>query len=177
MDPQKFLKPRYGLSYDPCWSSYHQWSWEYFPLRLPACTIYKQQQPAEEPGRGHLRWEIERGVAIVSRFSQPDGKILAEVLPESRTKEKEHEDDREYLTREHDFSAADLQGLLGFGFEWVFEAPVKPAGSFQPWHPLGVIRVDGAALLGNITTITVKKGGWSNESPGSEAEDERDAAS
>jgi len=177
MDAQKFLRPRYGLTYDPCWSSYHQWPWEYFPIRLPACTIHKRQERADDPGQSRICWEIERGVAIVSRFSQPDGKILSEVLPEIRTRTKEHAEDRDYFIQEDEFAAADLQGLLGIGFEWVFEAPVKPAGSFQPWHPLGVVRVDSAELFGNVTTITINTGGWSNGRQNSKTVDGLDATS
>jgi hypothetical protein len=165
MDAQKFLKPRYGLTYDPCWSKYHQWPWEHFPIQLPACTVHLHQERADPASASLIRWQIERGVAIVVRLARPDGKLLAEVLPECPTGESPGPAGREYLVREASFSNDELGGLLGIGFEWVFEAPVKPAGSFQPWHPLGVVRVDGSELLGKLTTLTVNAGGWSRTSP------------
>jgi hypothetical protein len=165
MDAQKFLKPRYGLTYDPCWSKYYQWPWEHFPIQLPACAVHLHQEQADPGSASVVRWQIERGVAIVARLARPDGKILAEVLPECPTGEGLAPAGREYLVHEASFSDYELDGLLGIGFEWVFEVPVKPAGSFQPWHPLGAVRVDGSELLGKVTTLTVNAGGWSQPSP------------
>jgi hypothetical protein len=159
MDIDGILKPRYGLPDDPNWAKYHQWPWDYFPIVLPACTIHRRQSEVARPDVGLISWEMERGVPIVSRLDGESGNVLVEVLPEPPSEKGGPTGGPEYLLRSDSFGADVLRGLLGFGFEWVFEAPVKPAGTLQPWHRLGVVRVDANELLGKETTITVRAGG------------------
>lgn len=159
MDINEIFRPRYGLAEDPNWGKYHQWPWDYFPVVLPACTILRRQAAAARPDVGVISWEVEKGVPIVSRLDGETGAILVEVLPEPASATGDPEGERDYLLRSDSFGADALRGLLGFAFEWVFEAPVKPAGMLQPSHRLGVVRVDASDLLGKDTTITVRAGG------------------
>lgn len=161
MDFKELFKQRYGLSNDPNWGKYHQWPWDYFPILLPACTVHRQQVDLNRQDIGVIRWKVEKGVPIVSRFDDTNGGILVEILPELPVEDENAASATEpdYIFRQDDFKAEVLTGMLGIGFEWVFEIPVKPAGTLQPWHPLGVVRVDGTELVGKETTITINAGG------------------
>jgi|SRR5579885_1018150 hypothetical protein len=159
MDINEIFRPRYGLADDPNWGKYHQWPWDYFPVVLPACTILRRQSASARPDLGVISWEVERGVPVVSRFDGEAGNVLVEVLPEPASGRSVAAGERDYLLRSDGFGADVLRGLMGFAFEWVFEAPVKPAGTLQPSHRLGVVRVEASALLGKETTITVRAGG------------------
>jgi hypothetical protein len=134
-----------------------------------------RQRKAASPDLGLIHWEIERGVAIVSRLAKPDGRLLAEILPEERGEGRREDrnegrgegrgndpppaDGRDYLHYEKSFEASDLEGMVGLGFDWVFEIPVPPEGKLQPSHALGVVRVNGSELLGKETTLTINAGG------------------
>jgi hypothetical protein len=159
MDINEIFKPRYGLSHDPNWQKYHQWPSDYFPINFPACTVTRREVSIDQPDRGIIGWELEKGVPIVCRFDDTSGKILCELLPEKPSVEDVSSSDPDYLLRRDGFGAEILSGMLGFAFEWVFQIPLKPAGTLQPSHPLGVVRVDGAELLGKETTITIVAGG------------------
>jgi hypothetical protein len=159
MDLTSIVKSRYGQSHDPNWQKYHQWPWSCFPIGLPSCSIHMHQQVDGPLDFATIHWEIERGIEIVARLARPDGSLLAEILPEAREGNHPRTGDHEYFHRIFQFTDADLRGLIGFGFDWVFQIPVPPVGSLQPSHSLGVVRVEGSELLGKATTISIQAGG------------------
>jgi len=160
MDINEIFKPRYGGAQDPDWQKYHQWPWDYFPINLPACTVTRRQRELEREDACVIVWEVERGIPVVCRFDDSEGKILAELLPAEVSQELDGEAfEPDFHIRRESFAAESLTGLHGFSFEWVFKVPLKPAGQFQPSHPLGVVRVEAAELVGKETTLTIVAGG------------------
>jgi len=161
MNINELFRPRYGLSHDPNWTKYHQWAWDYFPIILPACTVHRHQADLNRGDIGVVNWKIEKGVPIVSRFDDSDGGVLVEILPELPVENEENVPAAAsiYVSRTDSFGIDVLSGMLGIGFEWVFDIPIKRVGTLQPWHPLGVVRVDGAELIGKETSITINAGG------------------
>ncbi|AKT39180.1 hypothetical protein [Chondromyces crocatus] len=145
-------KQRYGLTRDPCWAKYHQWTWDRFPLRLPACEIHCTQRDIETPDWGVITWDMEDGIPMVCRLDGPEGDVLVELLPRRNIGTEEA---RSRSIRSERLPRARLASAAGFGFEWVFEIPVKPVGDYQPAKALGIIRVDGERLLGKETTLTI----------------------
>jgi hypothetical protein len=139
---QGFGEPRTGLAHDPCWDRYRRWDWSRFPLRFPACTAAVRQEPIHDPASAVVLWEIGPGVPLVGRMTDGDGRIVLEVLPAADGPAVE-------TVR---LAGPDLPARIGFGFEWVFFAPLR---RYQPTKPLGVVIADAGRVRGLRTVITV----------------------
>ena len=159
MEYTELFKPRYGLTHDPNWDHYHQWDWGYFPITFPACTITRRQRAIDRRELAIITWEVEKGVPIVCRFDDSTGRIMSEMLPEKLEWIGDVIPSAEYVCRSGPLDIDQISGSNGIAFEWVFEIPIKPAGTLQPWHRLGVVRVEGSELAGKETIITVSAGG------------------
>jgi hypothetical protein len=151
MKIEDIIGQKFGLTHDRYMAKYHRWAWDQLPLRLPACEIHCQQTDAVG-GEAVVRWEIEDGVPIVCRLDDEDGRIRAEVLPCGAP---EAPGVPRFSKTTHRIAHTHLAGGMGFAFEWVFSIPVKPAGQYQPTHPLGIVLFDSGRLAGKETVLQI----------------------
>jgi len=151
MNVEDIIGQKFGLTHDRYMARYHRWSWDRFPLRLPACEIHCEQTDIAGD-EAVVRWEIEDGVPIVCRLDDEDGRIRAEMLPNVAP---EPPAGPRFSHTRLGFAAPALAGRIGFAFEWVFSIPVKPAGQYQPTHPLGIVLFEHARLTGKDTVLRI----------------------
>lgn len=139
---------------DSGWEKYFIWPWDYFPIKLPGCVIEMKQTDLGQSNSGIISWTMDRGLPLIARVDNAEGTVLAELLPEPKIAD-EARADRPPATFcvNHELSAALLNETIGLGFTWVFYVPIVP---YVPKHPLGIVKVAGAELLGKQTTITIR---------------------
>ena len=145
-------KQKFGLTHDPCWAKYQQWTWDRLPLRLPACEIHCSQVNIDAENTGVITWDVDDGIPLLCRLDGPEAEIITELLPR---RDVGTEEARSRSIRSERFPRARLVGAVGFAFEWVFEIPVKPVGEYQAAKALGIVKVDTAHLLGKETTLRI----------------------
>lgn len=139
---------------DSGWDKYFIWPWDYFPIKLPGCVIEMKQTGLNQSDSGVISWTMDKGLPLIARVDDAVGTVMAELLPEPKSA------DEAAAVRppstfcvNHELSAALLSGTIGLGFTWVFYVPIVP---YVPKHPLGIVKVAGAELLGKQTSINIR---------------------
>jgi hypothetical protein len=140
--------PRLGLSHDPCWGHYWRWGWERLPLSFPACRVEAEQRPLGTDGVS-ITVRMDRGIPIVCRVDDDEGRVLAEILPEPATGAAAHLP----VTSTTTWRAAELPGGIGLGFDWVFFVPVR---KYQPTKPLGIVQTTADRLIGSEVVVSIR---------------------
>lgn len=140
---------------DSGWEKYFIWPWDYFPIKLPGCVIEMEQTDLGQSDSGIISWTMDRGLPLMARVDNAEGLVLAELLPEPQIAYEAgagHPPATFCVSHELK-SAALLNEIIGLGFTWVFYVPIVP---YVPKHPLGIVKVAGAELLGKQTSITIR---------------------
>lgn len=141
--------PRLALSHDPCWRQYWRWGWERLPLSLPACLVEAEQHPLDADGLS-VTVCLDRGIPVVCRVDDDEGRVLVEVLPEPPTGAADHRP----VTSTTTWRAAELPSGIGLGFDWVFFVPIR---KYQPTKPLGIVQTAVDRLLGSELVISIRR--------------------
>jgi hypothetical protein len=140
-------QPRLGLDRDPCWQRYWRWDWGRLPLTFPACTVEAEQRPLGIDGFS-ITVRMARGVPMVCRIDDEEGRVLAEILPEPETGRMPHQPVMSART----WQAGEVRGRIGIGFDWVFFCPIR---TYQPTKPLGIVGTAVDRLLGSEVVVSI----------------------
>jgi hypothetical protein len=139
-----------GESPDPGLAKYFQWLWSYFPIELPACTVEMSQTPAASNGAATLTWTMDKGLPLLMRVDDSEGRVWAEVIPAASSNGSGGSPD--FHVR-YDIPEALLGGEIGFGFVWAFFVELL---SYVPQHPMGIVKVHGSQLAGKVTSFVIR---------------------
>jgi len=116
---------------------------------LPACIVEAEQRPLDGDGFS-VTICLDRGIPLVCRVDDDEGRVLVEIVPEPATGAADHRP----VTSTTTWAAAERSSGIGLGFDWVFFVPIR---KYQPTKPLGIVRTAVDRLLGSELVISIRR--------------------